>query len=291
MSDLPSYRSHEPSPIPVKTGIGLRAQHYRTIFENYPKIAWLEIHSENYFSAGGKHLFYLDHFRCHYPLSLHGVGLSLGSTAGVNIDHLEKLRILIERFAPYLVSEHLCWSSVNGKYLNDLLPLPYTEEALQHMSNRVDQVQDYLKRQILIENISSYLQFTHSTIPESEFLVALAQHTGCAILLDINNLYINAVNHGWNAKQYLQTIPSQLVQEIHLAGYTKNQFEDKTILIDTHNQLVSNEVWILYAEAIRYFGKVRTLIEWDKDLPELSILLHEAEKADAIMENAYNEIS
>lgn len=269
------------------TGIGLRSEHYLEIVQTRPAVGWLEVHSENYFGAGGKPLYYLEQLRPHYPLSFHGVGLSLGSTDELAKEHLAKLRALIIRFDPVLVSEHLCWSSVAGRYLNDLLPLPYTEEALKHVVDRVAKTQEYLQRQILIENISSYLQFTHSPIPEQEFLVAVAQQTGCGILLDINNLYVNSINHGWDAQQYLQTLPRQRVQEIHLAGFTENNCEGATILIDTHNKPVAHEVWQLYRQAITQFGSVPTLIEWDKDLPPLSVLLAEAQRANAIREDAH----
>lgn len=276
-----------PGPIPAQAGIGLRAEHYVEVLESRPPTGWLEVHSENFFGEGGKPLYYLEKIRAHYPLSLHGVGLSIGSTDPLDTRHLDKLVGLIRRFQPDLVSEHLCWGSVGGRYLNDLLPLPYTEEALAHMVERVDRVQSYLGRRILIENVSSYLQYVESAIPEWEFLAELGKRSGCGILLDVNNIYVNACNHGFDAGTYLSAIPVEPVREIHLAGFTVNRFEDGEILIDTHNQPVCEAVWELYRRAIRRFGATTpTLIEWDSDLPPLRVLLDEAARADAILTEA-----
>lgn len=263
-------------------GIGLRSEHYQDILEMKPSVGWLEIHPENYFGDGGKPLHYLTQIRDHYLISLHGVGLSLGSSDELNQYHLTKLRDLIERFEPIFVSEHLSWSSVNGQYLPDLLPIPYTPDALTHIARRINQTQEFLQRQILIENISSYLEYGFSTYLECEFLVELAQQTGCGILLDINNLYVSAKNHGWDPHLYFKKIPRNLVHEIHLAGFTENNYGDGTILVDTHNKPVANEVWELYRQAMFHLGKIPTLIEWDTELPTLSILVNEAKKADAI---------
>ncbi len=274
------------NPIPAHAGIGLRQPHYQDILEKLPAIHWLEIHSENYFVAGGKLLYLLEKIRAHYPLSLHGVGLSLGSTDELNLEHLQKLKNLIARINPGLISEHVCWSSIAGRHLNDLLPLPYTEEALHHLVQRIKQVQEYLDREILIENISSYLQYPHSTIPEWDFLVAVARQSGCKILLDINNIYVNAVNHGFAAERYLAAIPANLVSEIHLAGFTHNIVNDQAILIDTHSNPVTADVWQLYQQATKLFGKKPTLIEWDTDIPQLDTLLAEAYKAEKILGQA-----
>jgi uncharacterized protein (UPF0276 family) len=274
-------------PIPAKAGIGLRAQHYREVLERRPAVAWLEVHSENYFGDGGAPLYYLERIRAHYLLSLHGVGLSLGSTDPLNIGHLNKLKMLIERFEPALVSEHLSWSSIGGRHLNDLLPLPYTEEALAHMVARVAEVQERLGRQILVENPSTYLQYEFSVIPEQEFISELARRSGCGILLDVNNLYVSAVNHGFDAQNYLRAIPPELVQEVHLAGFTVNRFADGEILIDTHSRAVAAEVWTLYRQALRRLGPVPTLIEWDTDIPPLDVLLEEAHRADILLEERH----
>jgi len=279
----PAQSGLGPGTIPAQAGIGLRASHYLEVLETRPPVGWLEVHSENYFGAGGKPLYYLERIRAHYPLSLHGVGLSIGSTDALNSRHLDQLKTLIRCFEPALVSEHLSWSSVGGRYLNDLLPLPYTEEALGYMVRRVSQVQDYLERQILIENVSSYLQYTESTIPEWEFIAALTERSGCGLLLDVNNIYVSACNHGFDPAVYLQAIPPAVVQEIHLAGFTVNRFEQGEILIDTHNQRVYPQVWALYRQAVRRFGLIPTLVEWDTDLPALEVLVDEARRADAII--------
>ena len=268
-------------PIPARAGIGLRAPHHREVLDTHPAVAWFEVHSENFFADGGPAHDILTAVRCDYPLSLHGVGLSLGSNDPLNRWHLDKLKTLMERYQPGLVSEHLSWSSVGGRYLNDLLPLPYTEEALRHISARIQQVQDYLGRQILIENLSSYLQFTTSNIPEWEFIAAVAQRSGCGILLDVNNVYVNSRNHGFDAWEYLQAIPVSAVKEMHLAGHT----DEGDCLIDTHSRPVAPAVWTLYQQAVRRFGRLPTLIEWDTDIPPLSVLMSEAAQADAILEN------
>jgi uncharacterized protein (UPF0276 family) len=274
-------------PIPARAGIGLRAAHYLDVLEQRPATGWFEVHSENYFGGGGKPLHYLEKIRADYPLSLHGVGLSLGSTDPLNFGHLAQLKKLVRRVEPGLVSEHLSWSSVEWRYFNDLLPLPYTEETLVHVSDRVAQTQDYLGRQILIENISSYLQYAESTIPEAEFVAELARRSGCGILLDVNNVYVSACNHGFDAQAWLAAIPRERVREMHLAGFTRKQFADGEILIDTHNRPVAPEVWQLYRAAVQRFGHIPTLIEWDSDLPALEVLLDEAGKADNIMEETH----
>lgn len=276
-----------PLPIPDKAGIGLRAEHYREVTDSWPSVAWFEVHSENYFGDGGTPLEYLERTRENYPVSLHGVGLSLGSCDPLNRRHLDKLKSLIQRFEPGLVSDHLSWSSVDGSYLNDLLPLPYTEEALRHFAERVQQAQDFLGREILIENPSSYLQYTHSTIPEWEFLAEVARIAGCGILLDVNNIYVSATNHGYDAQQYLRAIPAEKVREMHLAGFTVNRYPEGEILIDTHNAPVADEVWALYRQAVERLGSLPTLIEWDTDLPPLQVLLDEARRADEILETAH----
>ncbi len=265
---------------PTGAGIGLRSAHYGEISETLPPIRWLEAHSENYFGQGGQALAYLETIRSHYPLSLHGVGLSLGSTDPLNRAHLQKLKTLSQRFEPWQISEHLCWCSVDGRYFNDLLPLPYTEEAMRHISGRIVQVQEYLGRQILVENVSSYLQFTSTDIPEWEFVREVASRAGCGILLDVNNVYVSASNHGFDGAKYLDAIPVDAVQEMHLAGYDRNG----EILLDTHGKPVHEEVWRLYRHAVRRFGCVPTLVEWDTDIPDLNVLMAEADKAQLIMD-------
>ena len=277
--------------IPARAGIGLRAPHHRDIVATQPAVGWLEVHSENYFGDGGAPLHYLEQARHHYPISLHGVGLSLGSTDPINRQHLYRLKRLIDRIEPGLISEHLSWSSVNDRYLNDLLPLPYTEEALNHITKRVLEVQHVLGRSILLENPSTYLQYAHSTIPEWEFLGALAKRADCGILLDVNNVYVSARNHDSNPLAYLEAIPAERVQEIHLAGHTVKRYDDREILIDTHNAPVCDEVWSLYRAAISLLGPRPTLIEWDSDLPDLSVLVDEADIAEHHMEHARDTVA
>lgn len=270
--------------IPAQTGIGLRFQHHQAVMDEKPDVSWLEVHTENYM-GGGTPLRYLEAIRADYPLSFHGVGLSLGSAEELDKGHLERIRTVVERFEPGLVSEHLSWSIVDGRYLADLLPLPMTEEALDVVCRHVDQTQAYLRRPILIENPSSYLRYRHSTIPEWEFLVAVASRTGCGILCDVNNIYVSASNHNWDPHHYLRALPPSTVAEIHLAGHSVRQLDGGCILrIDDHGSRVAPEVWALYEEAILRFGPRPTLIEWDNDVPALSILLEEAAQASTRLE-------
>jgi uncharacterized protein (UPF0276 family) len=267
------------------TGIGLRPSHYESLLQNPPGVAWLEVHSENYFAEGGKASTTLERFRKDYPISLHGVGLSIGSTDELNWSHLKKLRDLCHRIQPCLVSEHLSWSSINGRHLPDLLPLPYTEEALNHVCERIQQVQDYLGRQILIENISAYLSYTHSSMPEWEFLRTVAATTQCGILLDINNIYVSAYNLKFDAEEYITQLVPACVQEIHLAGFSTSSHKD--MLIDSHNNRVAPDVWELYRFAINHVGRKPTIIEWDNDVPALDTLYKEARHAEGIQKEVY----
>lgn len=260
------------------SGIGLRSQHHAEFLERRPAIGWLEVHSENFFARGGLARDVLEEVSAHYPVSLHGVGLSIGSTDALDATHLAQLARLVRDFKPLLVSEHLAWGSVDGRCANDLLPLPYTMEALRHMVARVGAVQERLGRQILIENVSSYLQFDGAEMAEWEFLCALAAESGCGILLDVNNLYVNAVNHGFDPDEYLRAIPPHAVQEIHLAGHSVERLGTRELLIDTHAAPVCSAVWDLYGAALERFGPVHTLIEWDAELPALDVLLAEARK-------------
>jgi hypothetical protein len=269
--------------IPARAGIGLRAPHYRCVLEDRPAVGWLEVHSENYF-GGGRPLAFLERIRASYPVSLHGVGLSLGSADPLDRAHLEKLKALVRRIEPGLVSEHLSWSSIDGRHFNDLLPLPYTEEALAHFCLKVAQAQNALGRRILIENPSTYLAYPDSRIPESEFLREVAAVTGCGILLDVNNVYVSAQNNGFDARRYLDAIPGKRVEEMHLAGFTRNTADDGELLIDTHNRPVAEPVWALYAYALERFGDAPALIEWDTGLPPLATLVAEADRAQAMME-------
>ena len=266
--------------LPPAAGVGLRAPHMRHVLDARPAVPWFEVHSENYFADGGPALANLERIRRDYPVALHGVGLSLGSADPLDRAHLAKLARLARRIAPAVVSEHLCWSGVDGRHFNDLLPLPYTEEALAHVCARVAEVQSLLGRQILVENVSSYYAFPESTLPEHAFVAEVAARTGCGLLVDVNNIYVNARNHGTDAHAYLAAIPPDVVGEIHLAG-----FEDRgTLLIDTHGAPVADEVWALYRAALARFGRVPTLIEWDTDIPPFAVLERERATAQAILE-------
>jgi uncharacterized protein (UPF0276 family) len=272
-----------PGSIPASAGIGLRAQHQNELRNSPPAVDWLEAHSENYFSDAGPQMEALLQLREHYALSLHGVGLSLGSVDPIDRAHLMKLKRLIGRTSPAFVSEHLSWGSIDGRFVNDLLPLPYTQESLAHMVSRIDQVQSALQRTILVENISSYLQYSHSDIDESAFLTELARATGCGLLVDINNLYVNEKNHGVDARRFIESIPPPVVRELHLAGHSSNRVGRAEILIDTHSTPVCDAVWALYRHALRHFGALPTLIEWDADIPPIDVLLGEAHKAQSFL--------
>jgi len=275
--------SRSNAPIPASAGIGLRAKHQRAFLDGRPPVAWLEVHSENYFAAGGPGHAALELIRGNYPLSFHGVGLSLGSTDPLDRRHLRRLREVADRYEPALVSEHLSWSSVGGAFANDLLPLPATREALEHMVLRVDETQHFLRRRILIENVSSYLELGAGEMPEHCFLVELAQRTGCGVLLDVNNLYVNQCNRGVSAAAFIAALPADVVGEIHVAGHSTEEYGGERVMVDTHDAPVCAEVWGLYAFAIARFGRVPTLVEWDSKLPELDVLLDEARKADGMM--------
>lgn len=264
-------------------GIGLRTMHYGEFLESAPQVDWLEVHSENYFGDGGYDLHVLEHVRSRYPLSLHGVALSLGSADGVRERHLAKLKRLVDRIEPALVSEHLCWSALGPRHFNDLLPLPCTREALNQVVAHVTQVQDTLRRQLLIENVSSYLEFRASEIPEFAFLAEVAKRSGCAILLDVNNLFVNSVNHGFDPIEALREMPAGAIGEIHLAGHCVAG----DLLIDDHGSRVAPQVWRLYEMACRRLGAVPTLIEWDTSIPPLDVLLDEATMADRILKAEY----
>ena len=285
MSEVPStHRTALRGSVPATAGIGLRAPHHDQIVRERPPVGWLEVHSENYFADGGVQIDRLMRARSDYPMSLHGVGLSLGSADPLNRDHLGRLKRLVHRCQPALVSEHCSWGSIQGMHLNDLLPLPMTEEALLHMIGSVSAVQDFLGRRILIENPSSYLRFAGEQLSEWEFLGELAAQTDCGLLVDVNNVYVSACNHGFNARSYLSALPRERIYELHLAGHTIKRFEEREILIDTHSAPVCDAVWSLYEFALDCFGPLPTLIEWDADIPALEVLLSEAAKANHRLE-------
>jgi uncharacterized protein len=266
-------------------GIGLRAPHVAEMLATRPAIGWLEVHAENYMGEGAP-LAALERLRADYPLSVHGVGLSLGSAAALDNRHLLRLQRLITRLKPTFVSEHLSWSIAGGIYLNHLLPLPYTEETLEIVAQHVMHTQEVLQCRLLIENPSSYLRFAHSTIPEPEFLEELVRRTGCGLLCDVNNIYVSCCNLGGDPVAYLDALPARAVGEIHLAGYAVNDADGQAILIDDHGAPVSDAVWALYGHVLAHFGPVPTLIEWDTNIPELAILCTEAHTAERCMQRA-----
>ena len=268
--------------LPCVAGIGLRPPHVARVRSERPAIGWLEVHSENYFVDGGPALAALDAIRADYPLSLHGVGMSLGSADALDTGHLARLKRLADRIEPAAISEHLCWGRVDGRHLNDLLPLPFTDEALGVCCDRIDAVQRALRRPLLVENVSAYLRFGADAMPEWDFVAAVVRRTGCKLLFDVNNIYVNAVNHGFDPLLYLGAIPGDAVAEIHLAGFDASG----PCLIDTHGARVAPPVWALYRATIERFGPKPTLLEWDTDLPALEVLLDEARTAQAILEEA-----
>lgn len=268
-------------------GIGLRTPHYRDLLDLRPDLGFLEIHSENYFNPDGLNRFYLEKIAAHYALSFHGIGLSLGSSEVISKSHLDKLKELVDFFQPALVSDHLSWSSLQGNFFNDLLPIPYTHEALQNFVKNLNQVQDHLQRQILIENPSSYLEYKNIDMGEPEFINEIIAQTGCGLLLDLNNIYVSASNHKYSVEKYLDAINDQAVQEIHLAGFTKKTVNNARILIDSHSTYVSDEVWDIYRKYITDSKTdAVTLIEWDLAIPALSKLIAEQNKARQIRQQA-----
>jgi len=267
-------------------GLGLRVDHYETLIDEPGKVEWLEIVSENYLVPGGRPLRWLERFRERFPLVMHGVSMSIGGTDPLDMGYLNQLAALAKRVEPAWISDHLCWTGVQGVNLHDLMPLPYTEEALRHVVDRVRRVQDTLGRRILLENVSSYISFAQSQLTEWEFLAAVAERADCFLLLDINNVHVSAHNHGFSALDYLDGLPAARVQQFHLAGHEHGG----ELLIDTHDAPVVDAVWHLYVEAVRRFGRVSTMIERDDHIPPLAELLAELEHAralaDALMQQA-----
>ncbi len=261
-------------------GLGLRHPHYQHILEHRPAVDWFEALTENYLVPGGRPLHYLEKVREHYPVVMHGVSLSLGGTDPLNQAYLEKVKNLIHRIEPRWVSDHLCWTGVKGVNLHDLMPLPYTEEAIQHVVGRIRQVQDFLGRQILLENVSSYITYKTSQMEEWTFLAAIAEQADCMILLDVNNVYVSSFNHGFDPKEYINHMPKNRVKQIHLAGHlNKGEY-----IIDTHDRTIIDPVWSLYGETLARLGPVSTMIERDDDIPEFPVLLNELSIAKKIAE-------
>jgi uncharacterized protein (UPF0276 family) len=263
-------------------GIGLRAPHLAEVLATRPAIGWLEVHAENYM-GGGPALAALQRLRADYPLSVHGVGLSLGSADALDDCHVRRLKTLVHDLEPVFVSEHLSWCMAGGVYLNHLLPLPYTEETLACVVRHVTHAQEVLQRRLLIENPSSYLRFRHSPIPEPEFLGELVRRTDCGLLCDVNNIYVSCTNLGGDPVAYLEALPASQVGEIHLAGHAENDADGQRVLIDDHGAPVAEAVWALYAQALQRFGPVSTLIEWDTHIPALAVLLREAQTAERFL--------
>jgi len=287
------------SPTPANlVGVGLRSPHIPYILQNHQKIAkeigWFEVHSENYYALDSAAVAALIKIRKNFPISLHSVGNSLGSAQKLDLKHLKKLKELAKIINPFAISDHISWGMIDKKHTNDLLPLPYNQESLQAISDNISIMQDFLQCQILIENPSAYLAFNNCEMSEAQFINAITKKTGCALLLDVNNIYVSAQNNNqFDPARYLKEINKNIVKEIHLAGHSKSQiFNGKNyqeILIDTHNNLVCNEVWNLYKQAITTFGQISTLIEWDQDIPQFKILVDEAKRAKKILIQEKND--
>lgn len=272
------------SVIPARAGIGLKAWHVPQVLAEGPDVGWFEVHAENYMGAGGPLHRQLEEARARYPLSIHGVGLSLGGAGPLDFRHLERLAAVTARYMPGLVSEHLAWAAHGHVFFNDLLPLPYTEQTLDRFCRHINQTQERLGRFILVENPSTYLVPKGSEMDEPTFLTAACVRTGCDLLLDVNNLFVTASNHGRDPEAYLDAIPAGLIREIHLAGHTVDTASGETIRVDDHGSRVCLEVWALYERLIARIGPRPTLIEWDTDVPELAVLLDEAARAEAVLD-------
>jgi len=257
--------------------------HHEAVLTERPAVGFLEAHTENYFHEGGAAVRALLRARANYPLSLHGVGLGLGSADGIDREHLQRVKNAIARFEPALVSEHACWGHAGGEHFNDLLPLPYTEEAVEVLARQVGEAQDFLGVQLLIENVSAYVAFEHSRLHEWEFLSAVAERSGCALLLDVNNIYVSAQNLGLDPVKFIESLPLTSVREIHVAGHARNG----AVLIDDHGSQVCDAVWELYRRAIARFGPLPTLVEWDNNIPALDLLVAEARRAELILGEAH----
>jgi uncharacterized protein (UPF0276 family) len=274
--------------LPSRSGISLKSVHYSEILNGMPDVGWFEVHPENYMGNGGLQHKYLTAIRDHYPLSMHGVGMSLGSSDGIDQNHLDALAGLVNRYQPQQVSEHLSWSQFNGIFLNDLLPLPYHAESLKTLSRNIDRVQEALGRKILIENPSAYIEFHENSWSEPEFLRELVSRTGCGLLLDVNNIFVSACNQGFDPYQYLESIPFDEIGEIHLSGHTLQKVGDTEIRIDDHGSAVKEPVWKLFEHTlIKLKGPCPVLIEWDTDIPDLKILLEEAVRSDKILNDQF----
>jgi len=280
--------SHDIAPTPslaerpfLGFGLGLRPEYYQTVLDTGPRVDWFEITSENYMVEGGRPLYYLERIKERYPLVMHGVSMSIGATDPLDTGYLHRLKALAEHVQPAWISDHLCWTGHGGRNLHDLMPLPYNEEAIHHVAERVRQVQDFLGRRILLENVSSYLTYRHSQMSEWEFYTAVVEEADCLMLLDVNNIHVSAVNHGFDPHEYLNGVPVERVWQFHLAGHT----DYGNFIIDTHDQPIVEPVWALYAHALDRFGAVSTMIERDDNMPPFDELLAELAEARAIGED------
>ena len=280
---MPSSQSQEKPYLGF--GLGLRTDHYETIIREKPPIEWFEIITENYLVPGGKPLYFLDKIREDYPMVMHGVSMSIGSSDDLDWDYLKQVKNLAQRVQPRWISDHLCWTGVLNKNAHDLLPLPYTEEAIDHVSKRIQQVQEFLGRQILIENVSSYISYQDSVMTEWEFINAILQRADCLMLLDVNNIYVSGFNHEFNPLDYITAIPSERIYQIHLAGHS----DMGDYIIDTHDHAIIDEVWTLYAKTLQHHGMISTMIERDDNIPPLSELVTELQRAKKIAQSFHLE--
>lgn len=279
-------KTSQSKPAYLGFGLGLRPLHYSDILNGEPDVDWFEVISENYMVPGGKPLQMLERIRARYPIVLHGVSLSIASTAKFHPDYLKNLKSLAERFEPEFVSDHLCWTGVHGVNLHDLLPVPYTREALDHVVARIHHVQEFLARPIALENVSSYVQFHHAEMTEWDFIAEMTKRTGCWLVFDVNNVFVSAFNHGFDAETFINAIPADRVVQFHLAGHEHNM----THIVDTHDAMVPDEVWDLYRTSVRRFGRVSTIIERDDNIPPLADMVAELSTARAIANDIFQEI-
>lgn len=280
------------NPLPARAGLGLKPEHFRQIVERWPDLGFFEIHAENYMVDGGPYHHYLTRIREHYPLSIHGVGLSIGGEGSLDIDHLDRLKRLLDRYQPESFSEHLAWSSHGSTFLNDLLPLPYTPKTLQRVCDHIDQTQAHLQRRMLLENPATYVEFAASTMAETDFIDEVVRRSGCALLLDVNNVYVSCTNHNRDPHAYIRALPHRAVGEIHLAGFAReHDAAGDPLLIDSHGAPVAQVVWQLYHYALERVGPVATLLERDNDIPAFDVLFEESQQAERLLRSLHSATS
>ncbi len=288
---MPAHQAQNIAALPNRAGVGLKAEHYADVLGSRPDIGWFEVHPENYMGLGGPPHHYLTRIREHYPISLHGVGLSIGGSDALNREHLDRLKLLVDRYQPESFSEHLAWSTHESAFYNDLLPLPYTPETLSIVCDHVDELQDHIGRRMLLENPATYVVFQESSYDEIDFLTEIATRTGCGLLLDVNNVFVSCTNHERDAVEYINWFPVEHVGEIHLAGHAEDQDDrGNQLLIDAHDRQVIDPVWDLLERTLERAGPRPTLVEWDNDVPEWSVLFAEAEKAESYLKCARHDV-